>query len=196
FGPRLSVHLFRLWPAVSRRRCPAVDGQCGRRLRQRPLRELLRDARVRAARSTTLPDPSGRAPRHFRLPRRLVQPTPPPFCPRVPVPDEFRVDPRERRSLSALRSDDRPGGCYLPIPLGGGTVTTPKAVHPPRNRVNSSTAPSARPRWSGQIMTRSLGIESLKPTRRRSGRSEKGSTTRMGGQHRPARNRSPASGAR
>src|SRR6266849_6696751 len=111
---------------------------------QRPLRELLRDARVRAARSTTLPDSGGRAPGHFRLHRRLVQPTPPPFRPRLPLAHDLRAVPRNRRSHSGLRIDDRPGGCYLSIPLRGGTVTIPKAVHPPPNRGNF-TAPHSFP---------------------------------------------------
>src|SRR5713101_1855973 len=94
---------------------------------------------MRAARSATFPDSGRRPPRGVRLHRRLVQPTPPPFRARLPVAHDFRAFARNRRSHSDLRIDDRPGGCYLSIPLGAGAVTISKAVHPPPNRVKSTS---------------------------------------------------------
>jgi hypothetical protein len=64
---------------------PPVDGQCGRCLRQRPLRELLRDARVRVAGSSMLPHPGRCSPGRVRLHRRLVQPAAPPFGARLGI---------------------------------------------------------------------------------------------------------------
>jgi hypothetical protein len=45
---------------------------------------------------------------------------------------------RNQRSHNDLRIDDRPGRCYLGIPLDAGAVTVSKAVHPPPNRASST----------------------------------------------------------
>src|SRR5207253_9645308 len=87
-------------------------------------------ARVRVARSTTVPDSGRRPPRRLRLHRRLVQPATPSFRARLSVAHDFRAVQGERRSHSDLRSHDRPRGCYLTIPLGGGTVTALESSSP------------------------------------------------------------------
>lgn len=57
-----------------------------------------------------------RPPRRLRLHRRLVQSAAAAFGARLSVTDDVRAVARNPRSLSALRIDDRPGGCYLDIP--------------------------------------------------------------------------------
>ena len=66
---------------------PALDGLGRGRLRQRPLRELLRDPRVRAPRPPALRDPDPGADRGLRLPRGLVQPAPSALRARLRVAD-------------------------------------------------------------------------------------------------------------
>ncbi len=102
-----------------------------------PLRELLRNARVRVARSRTLPYAGRRAPRHLRLHRRLVQSAASTFGAQLPLAHDLRAVALDKRSPSALRIDDRHPGCYLDTPLGEGAVTISKAVHRPPNRGNS-----------------------------------------------------------
>src|SRR2546426_12055623 len=120
---------------------PAVfDGQVkrGKMPRQRPVRELLRDARVRVARSRPLPHAGRRAPRHLRLHRRLVQSAAATFGARLSLAHDLRALARDQRSHRALRIDDRHRGCYLGTPVGEGAVTISKAVHRPPNRGNST----------------------------------------------------------
>jgi putative transposase len=56
-GPGDTVYLGGVRPAVQASRSEAVDGLRGRRLRQCPVRELLRDTRVRAPGPAPVPEP-------------------------------------------------------------------------------------------------------------------------------------------
>jgi MmgE/PrpD N-terminal domain len=70
--PGLPVHVPRLRAALPGRGCAALHGLGRRRLRQCPLRELLRDPGVRAPRPATVCDPGRSAARGLRLHRGLV----------------------------------------------------------------------------------------------------------------------------
>src|SRR5437762_4432570 len=59
--------------------------------------ELLRHARVRAARPPPVPLAGRGSHGRVRLPRRLLQPAPPSLGARLSIADELRTDPRGRR---------------------------------------------------------------------------------------------------
>ena len=73
FGSRLAVHLARLRGALPRVGHRAVDGLGGRRVRQRHVRELLRDAGVRTHLAALVPHRGRGTARGVRLHRRLLQ---------------------------------------------------------------------------------------------------------------------------
>jgi hypothetical protein len=120
----------RLRQALCRGGRPTVDGQRRRCVRQRPVRELLRDARVRAPRSAPVPHADRGPARGLRFHRKLVQSAAPTFRTRLPVTHAFRADALDRRSHSARRIDDRRGGRYLGIPLRGAAVSNLESSSP------------------------------------------------------------------
>ena len=142
FGSGLPIYVGGLRPALSRGRRPALDGERGRRLRQRDVRELLRDTRVRAPGSCKLPHPGRRPDGRVRLHRRLVQPAATAFLARLPVAHDVRAVASDRRSHSALRIDDRPRGAISVSPSGW------CRDHP------ESSSPSTEP---GQLHARARG---------------------------------------
>ena len=127
-----AVHLDRLRPTLQRCRCAALDGLRGRRLRQRDVRELLRDARVRATRPAALPDPGQGEDGRVRLHRGLLQPPEATLGTGSAVAHQLRASPRSG-SMRNLR-----GQVALYSPAARGKLSSPQrgghtinlSVHP------------------------------------------------------------------
>ena len=120
--PRLAVHVGRVRVALPGGGCEHLDGLGGRLLRQRHVRELLRDARVRVDRAAPVPNPGrGRACR-VRVHRRVIQPETAALVDRPCEPGGVR---------RAARGGIRPkGGCMNSVTTRGCRVS--RAGAPPR----------------------------------------------------------------
>ena len=88
--PGLAVHVAGVRPAVPGGGRRAVDGLGGRRVRQRDVRELLRDARVRADRPAAVPDGGRGEARGLQLHRGLPRHPPPPLGSGLSLAGELR----------------------------------------------------------------------------------------------------------
>ena len=92
-GPRHAIHVDRVRAALQGGPCPTLDGLGRRRVRQRALRELLRDARVRASRPQTLPDAGRGEDGRLRLHRGLLQPAQEALLSRPSLAGQLRTPP-------------------------------------------------------------------------------------------------------
>ncbi len=99
----LSVHVDRVRQALRAARSAPVDRQRRRRVRQRNGGELLRHARVRAARSHALRDAARGASGGVRVDRGLVQPAPASFVDWLSVTDRVRTTSRGGGRTRGLR---------------------------------------------------------------------------------------------
>ena len=97
-----------LRPSLQGSRGATVDGNGGRCLRQRHVRELLRDAGMRAARAPALRNEGRGAHGDLRVHRRLVQPNPASFGPRANLAHRVRT-----ASFSESRARGYPQACAL-----------------------------------------------------------------------------------
>ena len=92
-----AVHVISLRPPLQGSGRATVDGHRRRRVRQCNVRELLRDARVRAARPSPLSHAGRSTHGRVRLPRRLLQPAPSSLGARLQITDGVREASRARR---------------------------------------------------------------------------------------------------
>ncbi len=105
FQPRQPIHLSGLRAPLPRGWRSPIHGLGRECLRQRHVRELLRDARMRTARPTQVPVPCRGAHRRRHLHRRMVQSPPTAFRPRLSVTDRIR---KETRRLGVIQAPARP----------------------------------------------------------------------------------------
>jgi hypothetical protein len=125
-----AVHRRRLHPGAGGGRRSPEHGAGGDLLRQRRLRELLRDVEDRAGPHPHLADPPGRPHRHLRVHRGLLQPPAPPLRPGLPQPHPVREE-----APPAAASYPR---CRIAIPC-------------PQNRVNPTWSRRPGPGWPAAL---------------------------------------------
>lgn len=97
-----AIHVRGLRQPLRGDRCAAVDGLCGRRLRHRDVRELLRHARLRAAESASICLPGRSADGLLQLHRRLVQSCAAALSTRLPIPNGLQSSHGEERNGTAI----------------------------------------------------------------------------------------------